>query len=117
MAYTIQGGNVQTRYTKLASTGVTTILDGGQSGAIVVAIYAAEINGSTPTLTIDHYDGTTTTYLRNLKAMTAREEYSRDIIIVLKAGQLLQATASAANQIDICVTYIPGDKASRGNSF
>lgn len=117
MTYTIQGGNVQTKYTKLTTTGVTTILEAGQSGAIVVAIYAAEINGSTPALTIDHYNGTTTTYLRNLKNMTAREEYGRDVIIVLKANELLRATASAANQIDVMVTYIPSDRTAKGSGF
>lgn len=114
MAYTIQGGAVFTKYTKLTTTGLTTILEGGQSGVIVVAIYAAEINGSTPALTIDHFTGTTTTYLRNLKNMTAREEYTRDVIIVLKAGELLRATASAANQVDVMVTYINRDATAKG---
>lgn len=114
MTYTILGGAVQTKYTKLTTTGVTTILDGGQSGVIVVAIYAAEITGGTPALTLDHYDGATATYLRNTKPMTAREEYGRDIIMVLKTGQLLRATASAANQIDVIVTYINRDATAKG---
>lgn len=117
MTYTIQGGAVQTKYTKLTTTAATTVLDGGQSGAIVVAIYAAEITGNTPLLTIDHYDGTTATYLRNAKAMTAREEYGREVIIVLKAGQLLRATAGTANQIDVMVTYINRDATAKGGAM
>lgn len=115
MTYTIQGGNVQSTPTKLTTTGVTTILSGGQSGVIVVAIYAAEIAGATPLFTLAHFDGTTTTYLRNMKGMTAHEEYSRDVIIVLKAGHELRATASVANQIDVIVTYIPGDRTAKGS--
>lgn len=117
MAYTIQGGNVQTRYTKLIASTPTTILDGGQSGAIVIAVYAAEITGGTPTLSIAHFDGTTTTYIRNAKALVAHEEYARDVILVLKATDVLQATASAANQVDIAVTYIPSDRTAKGGAF
>ena len=117
MTYTIQGGNVQTQYTKLTTTSATAILEGGQSGKIVVAIYGAEITGSTPTLSIAHFDGTTTTFIRNTKAMTAREEYSRDVILVLKANEVLRATASAANQIDMAVTYIPSDRTAKGSGF
>lgn len=117
MTYTIQGGNVQTRMTKLTNTSVTTLIDGNPSGAIIIGIYATEIAGLTPSLTLDIWDGTTATYLRNAKALTAKEENQRDIIVVLKPGQSLRATATAANQIDVVTTYIPGDRMGKGGSL
>lgn len=114
MTFTIQGGNVQTRQVKLSSTSPTVVVDGGQSGAVVVGVYAAEITGNTPAFSLEKYDGTTSYYLRNAKAMTAREEYARDLIVVLKAGESLRATAGAANQIDVLATYIPGDRTAKG---
>lgn len=114
MTFTIQGGAVQTRQVKLTTTSPTTIVDGGESGTVVIAVYAAEITGNTPAFTLEKYNGTTSYYLRNAKAMTAREEYARDVIVVLKVGESLRATAGAANQIDVFVTYIPGDRTAKG---
>ncbi len=117
MSYTIQGGSIQTAKVKLSTTSPTVIVDGGSSGAIVVAVYAAEIAGATPNLTLEVYNGSTSTYLRNAKAMSAKEENVRDTIITLKAGESLRATASAANQIDVIASYIPRDALSKGGSF
>jgi hypothetical protein len=114
MTFTIQGGNVQTRQVKLTTTNPTVIVDGGVSGAIVVGIYAAEITGNTPTLVLEKYDGTTSYYLRGALAMTAYQEYGRDVIIVLKAGESLRATAGTANRVDVLATYIPGDRTAKG---
>lgn len=116
--YTVLGGNLQTKYTKLTTTSATTILDGGQSGATAVAIYACEISGNTPTLSIDRYDGTTATYVRPpSKPLAAREEVTKEVIIILKAGELLRATASAANQVDVIVTYSPRDATAKGGAM
>lgn len=112
MTYTIQGGNVQTRQAKLTTTSPTTIVPEG--GATIVGIYAAEIAGSTPTLAIYKTDGTTNYYLRSALAMTARQEYARDVIVVLKTGESLVVQASAANQIDVLVSYLPADKTAKG---
>lgn len=112
MSFTIQGGSILPAQQKLTTTNPTVIVDGKQSGATVIAIYATEISGNTPALTLEKYDTETTerVYLRNAKPMTAREEYTRDVIVVLKAGEQLRATASAANQIDVLATYIPGER-------
>jgi|SRR5690554_2794443 len=112
MAYTIQGGNVQPRQVKLNSTDPTTIVPAG--GATVVGIYAAEIAGSTPTFAIYKTDGTTNYYLRGAKAMTAHQEYERNLIVVLKTGESLVVQAGAADQIDVLVSYIPADKTAKG---
>src|SRR5215217_5372153 len=92
--YTVLGGNLQTKYTKLTTTSATTVLDGGQSGATAVAIYACEISGNTPTLSIDRFDGTTATFVRPVKALASKEEVTKEVLLVLKAGELLRATAS-----------------------
>lgn len=115
--YTVLGGNLQTKYTKITTTSATTVLDAGPSGATVVAIYACEISGSTPTLSIDRFDGTTATFVRPTKALTAREEIVKDVLLVLKANELLRATASAGNQVDVIVTYSPRDATAKGGSM
>jgi len=112
--YTVLGGNLQTKYTKLTTTSATTVLDGGQSGATAVAIYACEISGNTPTLSIDRFDGTTATFVRPVKALASKEEVTKEVLLVLKAGELLRATASAANQVDVIVTYSPRDATAKG---
>lgn len=114
MTFSIQGGNVQTRQVKLTTTAATVLVDGGQSGATVVAIYAGAING-TPSLTLDKWDGATSYAFRPAKAMATAEEYSREVLIVLKVGEQLRATSSVANAIDILATYIPGDRTAKGN--
>ena len=116
MTYTIQGGTLQTRQLKLNNTSAQVLVDGGQAGAIVVAIYAAALAG-TPSLTLEKWDGTTSVYLRYQKPMAANEEFERDILLVLKSGESLRATASAANAIDVTASYIPRDAMSKGNSF
>lgn len=112
MSFTIQGGNIQTAQEKLTGTSPVVIVDGRQSGATVIGIYATEIGNVTPSLTLEKFDQDTgiSYYLRYQKPMTAKEEYTREPIIVLKARQQLRATASAANQIDVLATYIPGDR-------
>lgn len=117
MSFTIQGGNVLTQSTKLTTADPTEIASGGQSGAVIIGIYAAELAGSTPSLRIYKKRGTTETHLRGAKAMTAYEEYTRDVIIVLKANETLEAEASAANQVDIMVSYIPSDATAKGGAY
>jgi len=112
MSFTIQGGALLPAEKKLTTTTPTVIVDGKQAGATVIGIYATEIAGATPALTLEKYDTESgiSYYLRFAAPMTAKQEYTRDVILVLKANQQLRATASAANQIDVLVTYIPGDR-------
>lgn len=113
MTYMVQGGNIQTKATKLTTADPTVIAG---PGGVVIGIYAAEIAGATPTLAIYKTDGTTNWFKRGAKAMTAYEEYERDVIIALKANETLVADASAANQIDVIVTYIPKDMTAKGGA-
>lgn len=109
MSYTVNGGAVLTEVVKLSTTSATDLLT-AKGKTLVIAIYAAETAGSTPALTIEKYDGTTSFYLRNAKAMTAKELVQMDLLVSLKNGEKLRATAGAANQIDIWVSYLAADK-------
>ena len=113
MSYTVNGGTVLTQCVKLTASTVTDILT-AKGSTLVVAIYAAEIAGATPTLTLEKYDGTTRFYLRNTKAMTARELVQLDVLLTLKNGEKIRAQASAADQIDIWVSYLAADKSALG---
>jgi len=113
VTYTVQGGNLQTKYTKLTSVDPVAIAG---PGGVVVGIYAAEITGGTPTLAIYVTNGTTNTFKRGAKAMTAYEEYEHNVILVLKANETLMADPSLANQIDVAVTYIPKDMSAKGGA-
>ena len=111
MTYTIAGGTILTRQVKLTTTGATVLIDEG--GAIVVGIYATEISGGTPNLSYWKTSGGVDYYLRNQKPMTARETWRDDVIVRLKKSDVLKAQASAANQIDVLVSYIPGDQTEK----
>ena len=115
MTYTVNGGALLPGRVKLTTTGATTLVDPAKSGVLLLSIVAVEIAGATPTLTLDIYDGTTTYYLQNAVAMTAKQRLQIDILVPLKVGEKLRATASAANQIDIHVTYSPRDAKAQGN--
>lgn len=114
MSYTIQGGTLLPARVKLTSTSATDIVSATNSGLTIVEIIATEIAGGTPSLTLEVYDGTTSYYLQNAKAMTARERIVLSLLLPLKTGEKLRATASSANQIDIMATYSPRD-ATAGN--
>ena len=109
MSYTVQGGIVQTVAFKLNATSPVDLLV-AKTKILVIGIYAAEVANATPALTIEKYDGTTSYYLQYAKPMVARGEVSHDKLITLKQGERLRAIASAANQIDVWVTYLDGDK-------
>jgi hypothetical protein len=117
MTYTVQGGALLPKRVKLTTTSATTLLDPDKSGALLLSIVAVEIAGATPTLTLDIYDGTTTYYLQNAVAMTAKQRLQIDILVPLKVGEKLRATASAADQIDIHVTYSPRDATALGGNY
>lgn len=113
MSFTLTGGSILTEPVKLTTTGVTTLY-AATKRTVIVGIEATEIAGATPALTLALWDGTNYYYLRNAKAMAAREEYSRDKPFALQSGWELRATASAANQIDCFVTFMSPDATALG---
>ena len=113
MSFNITGGGILSKATKLTATTPTDILD-APGRTTVLSIICTEIAAATPALTLALFDGTTTYYLRNALAMTARQTFIFNEPLVLNAGWKLRATAGAANQIDVLVNYLNADKTSQG---
>jgi hypothetical protein len=105
MTITING-LLLTKATKLTGSSPTTVFT-AKSRATLISIICTEIAGATPSLTIEVFDGTSSFYLRKLAPMTARQTFVFNEPIALNAGQELRVTASAANQIDCFVAYMP----------
>ena len=91
---------------KLTTTGATIVAGDASRPTLVDWFQCTEIAGRTPTLSIELYDGTTSVYLRNSKAMLANEEVLRTQGLALNAGQYLRVTASVANQVDVTGTVV-----------
>lgn len=77
----------------------------GNNGATILALRIAEVNGSTPTVTLDVYDGTTAYEIAHARAFTAKEIWEAikldGVPVVLLPGEELRATASAASQLHV----------------
>jgi hypothetical protein len=108
MAYTITGTALTTIPAKLTTTGVTDLFDATKRTTIL-SVVATEITGNTPDYTLELYDGTTSYYIYSTKAMTADTPLIYSEPFVLPSGWKLRATAGAANQIDVFVTYAEPD--------
>lgn len=102
-AFQFVGGAADKIRQKLTTTGATAVAGSADYMTSVVWFACTEITGGTPTLTIEVYDASTTTsyYLRNAKAVTAKETVFFEAGIVLNPNEFLRITASAANQIDV----------------
>lgn len=86
---------------KIADTSAHDVAGNADYPITVYWFACTEINGSTPNLTIAIYNGSTSTYLRNALAMTAKQTFTWDQPIKLPQGSYLRITSSAANQIDV----------------
>jgi len=86
---------------KLSTTSATNIAGSADGPVIVDWVQFTEIAGSTPALTIELYDGSTSYYLRKALAMTPAQEVLLTQSISLAKGWYLRATASSSNQIDV----------------
>lgn len=86
---------------KLSTTSATVIAGSADHGELVDWFQCTEIAGGTPNLTIELYDGTTSYYLQNAVAMTAKQSILKTHGIALHKGWYLRVTASVANQVDV----------------
>ena len=104
--YQTQNGLLKQAAVILSGTSATAIVTATTTtGALTVEyIRCAEVAGSTPTLTIDLYDGSTAYKIR-VKAMTAGEVYTDTAPILLEPGWSLRVTAGSANQIHATALY------------
>ena len=100
--FVLPGGAVGPIHTKLTTTGATVVAGDAEYQIPVVWFQCTEISGNTPALTIEVYNATTGLiyYLRNAKAMTAKEEVFKEGIFLDK-NEFLRITASVANQVDV----------------
>ena len=113
MSFNISSGTMVSKAVKLTTTGATTLIT-ASGRTIVLSVIAAEINGSTPTLTLELNDGTTSYYIRKGKAMVANATEIINETFVLPSGWTLKATAGTANQIDVVATWMSSDAQNRG---
>jgi hypothetical protein len=102
-AFQLIGGAADKIRQKLTTTAATVVAGSATLQTAVVWFQCTEMAGGTPNLTIEVYDAATTTsyYLRNAKAMTAREGIPFEAGIVLNPNEFLRITASVANQVDV----------------
>lgn len=115
MSFTLTGGSILTTTTKLTTTSATVLYGGaGIKRTVILSIVATEIAASTPALTLELFDGTTSYYLRNALAMTAKQSLIFNEPFALQSGWSLRATAGAADQIDCLVTYMSPDATALG---
>jgi hypothetical protein len=98
--FQVVGGIFTSIAVKLAGTSPVVIAGSSDSTSRVAWFQCTEIAGSTPDLTVELYDGTTSVYLRYQQAMAANEAVKFEDI-ALNRGQFLRVTAGAANQIDV----------------
>lgn len=102
-AFQFTGGAADKIRQKLDVT--TPVIVAGSADYITGIVWFActEITGGTPNLTIEIYDANTSTsyYLRNAKAMTAKEQVFFEAGIVLNPNEFLRITSSVANQVDV----------------
>ena len=98
-------GILQTAAVVLSGTSATTIVDGGETGCTVEYVRACEVSGNTPTVILDIFRGGVAYKIRGTLAMTANTPYTDRDVIQLEAGELLRATASAANQVHVTASY------------
>jgi hypothetical protein len=116
MAYTITGTALTTIPAKLTTTGVTDLFDATKRTTIL-SVVATEITGNTPDYTLELYDGTTSYYIYSTKALVADTPLIYSEPFVLPSGWKLRATAGAANQIDVFVTYAEPDATIQQSGF
>lgn len=98
-------GILKTAAVALSATTATTIVDGENTGCTVEYVRLCEVAGATPTVILDIYRGGVAYKIRGTLAMTANTPVVYADAIQLEAGDLLRATASAANQVHVTATY------------
>lgn len=115
MSFTLTGGSILTKPTKLSTTSAT-VLYLASKRTVILSVFAVEVAAATPALTLDVYDDANTVAyrLRNALAMTAKQTFIFNEPFALQSGWSLRATASAADQIECFVTYMSPDATALG---
>lgn len=101
--------------TKVTSSTAKDIVDASESAVLVPWLQVNENAGSTPNLTVEVYDGSTSIYLGSggstwvAKAVTAKQSVLFENIIVAKGSKLRVTSSDAAGKFDVV-----GIRANRG---
>ena len=106
--YQFPGGSASLVGFKITTTDPTAIAGSATEQTRVAWFQVTEIAGGTQTLTVELYDANTTTsyYLRNALAMTAKGAYLFETGYPLGINQFLRVTTGSANQVDVVVAVL-----------
>lgn len=92
---------------KITASTVTTVVDGTSNGWIIPWMSVGENNGSTPNLTVELYDGTTSYYLQAdgftwvAKAVTAKQSLGFDDLVVPLGWKIRVTSSDASGRFDV----------------
>lgn len=102
----LQQGALRTEKTKLTDTSATTVYTPtGDAACVVQAINVANTDGSTRTVILDVYDGSTAYEIVDEADIATKARLNVDNIpIVLKPGEVIRAKASQGNTLVVIVT-------------
>lgn len=113
MSYFVTGSALTTEKTILTSSSPTKVLDLGKA-VLVASVTCTEVGGATPNLTIEAYNGTTSTYRTYQRPMTAKERYADTEPFQLDNNESLRVTSSnASGLIHVWVNYFTADATQR----
>ena len=92
----------------LINTNLISVLTAASGSTIIIkSIIASEDAGSTPSLTLTLVNGSDIFNLYKDKAFSAKQTLELlNQPLVLSAGEILKAQASAANQLHVIVSYL-----------
>jgi len=92
----------------LSTTNLTNIITAATGSTIIVkSILVSEDSGSTPNITITLVESSNIFSIFKSKALSANQTLELlDKPLVIQAGEILKAQASAANQLHVIVSYL-----------
>lgn len=107
-------GPLLSELTKISGNTVTAVFS-ATSTTPIASIVVTENGGTTPTLTVEIYNGTTSYYLRKGIAMTAGTPWTWEIPFLLGAGSSIRVTSGhASGNMDVLVNYVSGSAQTSG---
>jgi len=92
----------------LSTTNLTNVITAATGSTIIVkSILVSEDSGSTPNITITLVESSNIFSIFKSKALSANQTLELlDKPLVIQAGEILKAQASAANQLHLIVSYL-----------
>lgn len=113
MSYFVTGAGLMTEKTVIDTTDPTVVLN-KQKSTLVASVVIAPVSGSTPDVTIEVWDGTTSVYRCHEVAMQADTNFTDAEPLQLANDEMLRVTISAGT-VHVFVNYFTADANNRGN--